>query len=255
MGFTRKVLTHIGINSNPQNPTGAAIPRSTLQSVVDIAKERSIIIISDEVYRPLFHSISPGDEEFPPSIMSLGYENVVAIGSMSKAYSLAGIRVGWVASRNPGFINSCFHWRSYSSIAVSQLDDKIATVALSPSCINNLLKRNTDLAKQNVAILEAFVEKHRWACDWTHPVAGTITFIKFSKMGKPVDDSVFCEQVLDKTGVLLSPGSKCFGNGKDFKGYVRLGFVIGTKELEAGLEALSKFLENEYENVPVAKDN
>ena len=74
-----KLLT---INS-PQNPTGAIIKRSQLEEIVSIAKEHGLIVMSDEVYRPLFHGINPADPEFPPSILSMGYEKTIATGSLS----------------------------------------------------------------------------------------------------------------------------------------------------------------------------
>lgn len=153
------------IINNPQNPTGAIIPKDTLDALVEIAKEHDLLIHSDEVYRPLFHSISPSAPDFPPSILSLPYEKTIATGSLSKAYSLAGIRVGWIASRSPEIIEACAQARDYNTISVSQLDDQVAAYALSPQCIHGLLGRNIQLAKRNLGILEQFVESHRWACD------------------------------------------------------------------------------------------
>ncbi|KAJ6044033.1 uncharacterized protein N7446_002230 [Penicillium canescens] len=245
--------TKLIIINNPQNPTGAIIPRETLEQLVDIAREKSIIIHADEVYRPVFHGITPMDSKFPPSLISLGYERTVVTGSVSKAYSLAGLRVGWIASRDRSIIENCADSRDYTTISVGQIDDAIASFALSPDCIHNLLKRNIDLARTNLAILEKFIEDHRWACDWVKPQAGTTAFVRFSKMGKPVDDVAFCEMVLEQTGVMLVPGSLCFGGGEDFKGYVRIGFVPETEVLEKGLEALRVFMEDGYEEVPVVK--
>lgn len=172
---------------------------------------------------------------------------------MSKAYSLAGVRVGWIASRNRSIIETCAATRDYTTISVGQLDDAVASYALAPTCIHSLLKRNIELAKQNVDILEKFIESHRWACNWVKPRAGTVAFVRFTKMGKPVDDKVFCETLLEKTGVMFVPGSYSFGRGEDFKGYVRIGFVQSTEVLEKGLEALKSFMEDEYENIPVIK--
>ncbi|EAU35508.1 conserved hypothetical protein [Aspergillus terreus NIH2624] len=245
--------TKLIILNNPQNPTGAIIPQAKLEEIVDMARESSIAILSDEVYRPLFHSISPMDPEFPSSLLSLGYEHTIATGSMSKAYSLAGIRIGWIASRDGSVIEKIAAARDYTTISVSQLDDAIASYALAPTCIHPLLGRNIALAKKNVEILEKFIEAHRWACSWVKPRAGTTAFVRFSKMGKPVDDVVFCQSVLEKTGVMLVPGSLCFGEGEEFRGYVRVGFVQETEVLEKALEALGSFLEDEYDEVPVVK--
>ncbi|KAJ6187252.1 hypothetical protein N7519_002160 [Penicillium mononematosum] len=222
--------TKLIIINNPQNPTGAIIPRQTLQQLVDIAREKSIIIHSDEVYRPLFHNISPADPSFPPTLLSMGYERTVVTGSVSKAYSLAGLRVGWVASRDNSIIDALANARDYTTIS-----------------------RNIDLARTNLSILEKFIDAHRWACEWIKPQAGTTAFVRFNKMGKPIDDVAFCEMLQERTGVMLVPGSLCFGVGEDFKGYVRIGYVNETEVLEQGLDALSKFMEDGYEDVPVKK--
>ncbi|KAA8647434.1 uncharacterized protein ATNIH1004_006127 [Aspergillus tanneri] len=245
--------TKLIILNNPQNPTGAVIPQATLEDIVNIARSSSIYIHADEVYRPLFHSISPMDADFPSSILSLGYDRTIATGSLSKAYSLAGIRVGWIASRDRTVIETCAVARDYTTISVSQLDDAIASYALRPSCIHSLLRRNIDLAKANLAILAEFIESHRWACDWVKPRAGTTAFVRFNKMGKPVDDVAFCEMLFERVGVMFVPGSLCFGDGEDFKGYVRIGFVQETEVLQKGLEALRTFMDQSYEEVPVRR--
>lgn len=229
------------------------IPQATLEEIVKIARSSSIYIHADEVYRPVFHSITPMDPEFPSSLLSLGYERTIVTGSLSKAYSLAGIRVGWIASRDRSAIETCAAARHYTTISVGQLDDAIASYTLAPACIHGLLKRNIELAKTNLAILETFIESHRWACEWVKPRAGTTAFVRFSKMGKPVDDVAFCETLLQRTGVVFVPGSLCFGEGEDFHGYVRIGFVQETNVLQKGLEALASFMDEGYDEVPVVK--
>lgn len=239
-----------GIRSNPNNPTGAIIPKSMLEQIVAVAGENNLMILSDEVYRPLFTSISPMDPEFPPSILSMAYSKAIATGSLSKAYSLAGIRVGWVASRSRDIIEACAQARDYTTISVSQITDQIASFALSPDCIHNLLGRNIKLAKTNLDILERFIEQHRWAFEWVKPVAGTTAFVKVSREGREVDDVCFCKLLQEQTGVMLCPGSYCFGNGEDFKGFVRIGYVCETEVLTEGLAQLKTFMREGYRTVP-----
>ncbi|KAG8533197.1 uncharacterized protein KY384_001980 [Bacidia gigantensis] len=214
--------TRLIIINNPINPTGQIISKGTLQSISAIAEKAKITILSDEVYRPLFHSISPASDDFPPSMLNVPYSKTIVTGSMSKAYSLAGIRVGWIATRLEAIMSACAMARDFTTISVSQLDDQVAAFALSQDCIHNLLSRNLKLAKTNLALLEQFVDSHKWACQWTRPVAGTTAFIKFVKMGRAVDDVVFCKDLIDKTGVMFCPGSHCFGDGEDLRGYVRV---------------------------------
>ena len=246
--------TRMIIINNPHNPSGAIVPKPTLDLLIEVAEEHDLIVMADEVYRPLFHSVSPGSPSFPPSILSLGYAKTIATGSLSKAYSLAGIRVGWIASRSSEIIEACAQARDYTTISVSQLDDQIAAYALDNNCIHSLLSRNIQLAKRNLEILERFVESHRWACEWVKPVAGTTAFIKISHMGSSVDDVAFCQKLLEDTSVMLVPGSRCFGDGKDFKGFVRFGFCCETDVLEEGLEKMRSFMKKGFRTVPLADE-
>jgi len=235
-----KENTKMIIINNPNNPTGSTIPKSVLQDLVDFAREKDIVILSDEVYRPLFHGISPIDMEFPPSALSLGYSKVIITGSMSKAYSLAGIRIGWIASRDRSIIEAIAAARDYTTISVSQLDDQIASYALSASVLHGLLGRNIKLAKTNIALLDAFVSEHSSTCSYVKPTGGTTAFILFQSKGQPVDDVQFCIDVIEKTKVMFLPGSKCFG--QDFKGFVRIGFVCETGVLQEALEKLGSYI-------------
>ena len=225
--------------------------KSWLQSVIDIAEEHNIPILCDEVYRPLFHSVQPMDPEFPPSILSMGYKNVIGTGSLSKAYSLAGIRVGWIASRDAELVEKFHRARDFSVISVSLIGDQIATFALSQDTIHNLLARNLQLARTNLAAVEKFMIKHDDYAEWVKPKAGTTSFIKFSRDGKPVDAIDFCEKLQAKTGVMLVPGDVSFG--EEFKGYVRLGYVQEEDVVREGLELLRQFLRKDFDDVKLAE--
>jgi aspartate/methionine/tyrosine aminotransferase len=244
-----KPNTKLIIINNPNNPTGAVLGKSLLQEIVDVASANNITILGDEVYRPIFHSISPIDKDFPPSLLSMGYDKVVVTGSMSKAYSLAGIRIGWIASRNSELIETIASARHYTTISVSFFDEQIAAYALHSSTVHNLLARNIQLAKTNMALLEKFVIKNEDECEWVKPVAGTTAFIKFHREGKPVDSVEFCTKLLEKTGVMFTPGS-CFG--EEWKGYVRVGFVNDTEVVEKGLGEATKFVRKSLEDVELA---
>lgn len=246
-----KESTKLIIINTPQNPTGQILPKSFLHKLVDFAEARNLTIMADEVYRPIFHGIGPVDSEFPPSLLSLGYKNTIVTGSLSKAYSLAGIRVGWIASRNPELVEQFAQTRHYTTISVSRMDQEIAAFALSPETIHALLGRNIQLAKTNVALLEKWIIKHDEFASWEKPVAGTTGFVKFERDGKRIDAQAFCRDVQEKTGVMLLPGD--VGFGEEFKGYVRFGFVCDTQVLKDALEALRVYMRKEFDDVPLCE--
>lgn len=246
-----KPNTKLIILNNPQNPTGAVLRRSTLQSIIDIAREnKEITILSDEVYRPIFHGISPADPEFPPSILSMGYEHAVATGSLSKAYGLAGLRVGWIASRSREAIERVALARDYTTISVSQLDSAVAAYALAPETVHRLLGRNVGLARTNLDLLDKFVAKFDDECDYVRPVAGTTAFVRFRREGAPVDAVELCERLFAATGVLIVPGSSCFGD--DFAGFVRVGYACETDVLTLALEKWKAWMKRHFHDVPLA---
>jgi aspartate/methionine/tyrosine aminotransferase len=214
---------------------------------VDLARTNGIIVMSDEVYRPIFHSV----EDIPPSILSLGYENTVATGSLSKAYSLAGIRVGWLASRNGALVERVRDARHYTTISVSMVDSHIAAHALAAPAVGKLLARNVELARTNLRVLERFVSRlGPEVCGWVRPLAGTTAFVCFKRQGKPVDAAELCRRLLEETGVLLVPGDLAFGS--EFKGFVRVGFVCATAVLEQGLAAVEDWIKGAYNGIPLA---
>ncbi|KAH9211020.1 pyridoxal phosphate-dependent transferase [Leptodontidium sp. 2 PMI_412] len=235
--------TKMIIINNPNSPTGLFIPTDTLQEIAKLAEENNIILFSDEVYRSLFHGGTSGQIEVPVPVTTLGYERAVVTGSMSKGFALAGIRVGWIASRDKTIMEAIASARNYTTISVSLLDDQIASFALSPATRPFLVERNISLARKNIKILKDFVERHKTVCSWVEPKAGTTAFIRFRKNGEPVDDFKFCQDVLNKTQVYFCPGSYCFGRNEDFKGYVRVGYVGDTDVLVKGLQRLGDFVQ------------
>ncbi|KAK7753003.1 hypothetical protein SLS62_004952 [Diatrype stigma] len=261
-GLIRPNTKMIVIN-NPNNPTGAVIPRDVLARIADVARRHDIILFSDEVYRPLYHSLTIPTSTPPPSALALGYDRTVVTGSMSKAWALAGIRVGWLASRDGGILAAAAAARDYTAISVSQVDDQIAAYALGDDVRPQLRARNAALARDNLAMLDAFVAEHArlGLCEWVRPQAGTTAFVRFYRYesddnnegGKgergrrPVDDVAFCRDLLETTKVMLVPGSRCFGGGgesgvQDFRGYVRFGYASETEVLEQALERLGAYV-------------
>ena len=231
------------IINNPNNPTGAVMPRAYLEKVAEFAKSRNIILFSDEVYHPLFHSLRE-DNEPPPAVTALGYDKTIVTGSMSKSFAMAGIRIGWIVSRDRSIIETLAAGRDYTTISVSQLDDQIASFALSPAVRPHLLYRNNSLAAKNLALLKTFVDGHSQICRWREPTSGTTALVQFYAKGKPVDDVSFCKDLLNSTKILFVPGSHCFGDDKDFTGYVRIGYACKTSTLVEALGKLHDYAEN-----------
>ncbi|KAH8899194.1 PLP-dependent transferase [Thozetella sp. PMI_491] len=234
--------TKLIVVNNPNNPTGSTIPAPVLKAIVALARTRGITVLADEVYSPLYHTLPDGQTP-PSSVLSFGYDKTIATGSMSKAYALAGIRLGWIGSRDAAIIDLVLKARDYTTISVSQLDDQVACYALSDAVFPSLMQRNIALARSNLARLSAFVDKYSSTCSWVKPTAGTTALVQFRKRGQPVDDPAFVLEVLGKTKVLFLPAGPCFGEGKKFRGFVRIGYVCHSEVLTEALKRLGQFVE------------
>jgi aspartate/methionine/tyrosine aminotransferase len=206
-----------------------------LQKVIEIAKQSNMAVFCDEVFTPLFHT----DEDPPPPLVSLGYRNSISTGSLSKAYGLPGVRVGWVISENAALLRKILIARDYTTISVSQLDDSVAAYALDSDVRPSLLKRNLALCRESIAVLDDFVRRND-RCRWTKPRGGGTGFIQImDKNGEPVDDYEFGVQVAQKKGLLVVPCGFCFRDDgtDDFR------FALGDPDvLRQGLPLLEEFL-------------
>jgi aspartate/methionine/tyrosine aminotransferase len=191
--------TSLVIINNPNNPTGAVIPTSTLrqicQTVESIAPKA--IILCDEVYRPLFHSL-PAGEDPPSSILELGFSNVIATGSLSKAYSLAGLRVGWIATPRKDLLERFLGVRDYNVISVSGVDEELAARALGTHAKAHIMERNINLARTNRHILSDWIAATP-GTRWVPTTAGTTALVY---LGDGVHDEHFCAQLCESKGVV-----------------------------------------------------
>ncbi|SCZ76040.1 aminotransferase [Acidaminobacter hydrogenoformans] len=210
--------------NNPNNPTGALIDPQTLQGIVDIAKNQDAWLLCDEVYRHLSH-----DNTYPPSVVEL-YEKGISTGSMSKVFSLAGLRLGWLAAPKE-IIEAAYDIRHYNMISCGKIDEIIGAFALEHK--SEILARSKAILAENLSILDAWVQNEPHF-HYVRPAAGTTALLYFDMMLSSTD---FCHDLMEKEGVMLTPGD-CFDMGR----CVRIGYAYGTEELKSGLEALSRYL-------------
>jgi aspartate/methionine/tyrosine aminotransferase len=214
--------------TNPNNPTGALIGQPMLEEIAAIAREAGAYILCDEVYRGTQQDV----DNFTPSIADL-YEKGIATCGMSKAFSLAGLRLGWIAAPRDVIEAVSIH-RDYNTISVGMLDDHFAAIALEHQ--NAIMARSRRITRQNLAILDAWVAKEPMI-SWVKPKAGTTALLKLEW---PVASHDFCTRLMEKTGVMLVPGS-----AMDMEGHVRIGFANNGEVLREGLQRLTGFLASE----------
>lgn len=211
--------------NNPNNPTGAVIPDEMLERIVDIASSNNSWILSDEVYRGLNMIGNP----YSKSIADL-YEKGISVGSMSKTYSLPGLRVGWVCARED-LINEINKHREYNTISVSILDDYFASLALENK--DRIAYRNFQIMKEGLAILQDWLNEEIYI-KANLPSGGTTALLRYKK---ELPSKTLCRDLQSKTGVALLPGETM-----EMEGTVRVGFCCGSETLKTGLKSFSKYL-------------
>lgn len=217
--------TRLLIVNTPQNPTGGLLTEDRLQAVVKLASRHGLWILGDEVYRGLEH----GGPRLP-SVAEVA-ERAVSLGAMAKVYGLAGLRIGWAASRDRARLGQMETIKDYLSICAAGPSELLATVALRHADL--LRARSLLTVRRNVEAIDALLARFPSKLSWTRPRAGTTGFLRVH--GESA--TAFCERLLQSSGVLLAPGP-LFGWADT---HVRVG--LGRATLPEALAALQTFLE------------
>lgn len=211
--------------NNPNNPTGALMSEQMLREIVEIASSADAWILCDEVYRHLSQ-----EDGWCPSIVDL-YEKGISVSSMSKVFSLAGLRLGWIATHDMSVVKSCFsHW-DYNLVSCGVFDEMLAAAALKHR--DKLLERSRKIVRENLQILDDWVgsEPH---VSYVKPEAGTTALVYYDL---DISSYEFCEEMYKKTGAFVTPGD-CF----EVPHSMRIGYAYGKQDLIDGLKAISEYI-------------
>ena len=212
----------IAIN-NPNNPSGIMMDREILKKIVKIADEADAYILSDEVYRGL------DPENDVPAVVDI-YDKGISVGSMSKIFSLAGLRMGWLAGPEE-VIEKCQLHRDYTTISNGMIDDYLSVIALENK--DKILERNSEKVNTQLDILDKWV-KNEELIEYVKPSGGTTAFLHYKL---EINSEEFSKRLYKEKGVLTVPGTAF---GRD--GFLRIGFAGNENELKIGLKKLKEFL-------------
>ena len=211
--------------NNPNNPTGALMSTELLQEIVEIAKSIDAYVLCDEVYRHLTQ-----EDVWCESIVDL-YEKGISVSSMSKVFSLAGLRLGWIATHDETLRKALLSHRDYNHISCGLFDEALAAVALQHSDV--ILERNRGIVRENLAVLDAWVQSEP-RIRYRRPQAGTTALVYYDYTP---DSYTFCTRMYHETGAFVTPGD-CFEQPKS----MRIGYASDVQTLKDGLAAISAFL-------------
>lgn len=182
---------------NPNNPTGRILTESEMDAIVACAERVGAWILADEVYR----GATRISNEENPSFYGR-YDRVLAVGSMSKAYGLPGLRIGWVVAPVPT-IDGIWARHEYTTISATMLSNKLTEIALSPEVRPRLLRRTRDYIRQGYPILQEWMDSHPGTFTLTPPDAAAIAFVRYRL---DVNSTELTERLRREKSVLIVPG-------------------------------------------------
>ncbi len=211
--------------TNPNNPTGSLIDEKLLTEIADIARGVGAWVLCDEVYR----GINQTGTGTSASIADV-YEKGISTGGMSKAFSLAGLRLGWIVAPHELIEEVMIH-RDYNTISIGAINDHLAALALESH--EAILRRSRSITRTNLGILTEWVDNEP-LISWVRPQSGTTALLKYDI---DIPSREFCVDLMNTTGVMFTPGS-----AMGMEGYVRIGFGNGTEVMKAGLQRVSEYL-------------
>lgn len=189
--------TKLLILNYPHNPTGALLEKKVLEGLIELSRNCGAYIFCDEVYR--YMEI---DEALRmPSIADV-YEKGISLNVMTKSFGLAGLRIGWLATKEANFLKEVGSYKLYTSICNSAPSEILAIMALRAK--DQILKRNRDIVLNNLKVLDEFMKKNQKYLSWVRPQSGTIALLKLLL---PINIESFTEDLLHTKGILIMPGS------------------------------------------------
>jgi aspartate/methionine/tyrosine aminotransferase len=217
--------TRLILVNSPHNPTGATISDSDMESLHEFTSQRGIQLVSDEVYHPIYHGRQTKS--------AARLEHATVISDLSKAFSLAGVRTGWMIEHDPQRQKQYWNARAYFSISSSTTGEILAEIAIRNRAV--ILGKAQETATRNLALLDRFMEEHRDTLGWIRPQGGMTAFpwLVSGENARP-----FCQAATER-GLLFAPGD-CFDSPEHF----RLGFAATADHFPRGLERLADFVKS-----------
>jgi len=182
---------------NPNNPTGSILSHDEMHRVVHICEKSGAWLHADEVYR----GTELNQREETPSFRGM-YNKVICVNSLSKAYGLAGLRIGW-AIASPEVIEALWRRHEYTVIAASGPSMKLAEIALQPEKRSMLLERQKKLSRRGHAILAEWVRGQNGQFSVHNAIATSIAFVRYHFDMTSVE---LANHIRTQASVLVAPG-------------------------------------------------
>jgi aspartate/methionine/tyrosine aminotransferase len=209
--------------NTPHNPSGAVADADAIRELDGFAGRRGIPLVVDEVYHPIYHG---------PPVQSAGeYSRATVLGDFSKAFSLPGVRIGWLLERDPKRRHELANAHSYFTTSTSMLGELLAEVAVRQR--EAIWNRARAVSAENLAALTEWCAGNEEWVEWLRP-RGSMT--AFPRLRGVADAQPFCVAAAER-GVLLALGAAF-----DAPAHFRIGFGLAMPRYGEALGILSDVL-------------
>ena len=206
--------------TNPNNPTGASLTRESMDGIAELTEKYGAWILADEVYAG-----AEVAHERTPSFWGC-HDRVLVTNSLSKAYGLPGLRLGWIVGPD-ALITELWGRTDYTTICPASISDSLACLALEPRTRALIGERTRGIVRANLRLIEAWMAEQDGRFRYRAPDAGAICYAHYDA---PINSTDFAEKLRVEKSVLVVPGDHF---GMDH--YLRLGFGNPEHELLEGL--------------------
>jgi aspartate/methionine/tyrosine aminotransferase len=219
--------TRLLVVNAPHNPTGHQPSPAELGAILALAEARGARVLIDEMYRGL----EPRPEQRLPPVAALD-ARAVSLGGLSKSFGLAGLRIGWLATRDREAVDAVIAHKDYTTICAPGPTQLLACAALEQA--DALEARARAIIAANLERARAFVARHAARFAWRAPDAGSVALARLAGGGA----EAFCARAVAEAGVMIVPSTVFdFGDAHVRLGLGRTGFGPALAALEAWLGA------------------
>ncbi len=213
---------------NPNNPTGAVLTEEVMEDLISLAKDANAWLYADEVYRGAELSNIES-----PTFWGR-YEKAIVACGLSKSYALPGLRIGWLIGPK-SFIEHAWSYHDYTSITAGLLSNWIANKALQPDIREKIFSRNRQMLRENLQILEDWIDQHGDKFSFIPPKAGGLAFLRYNF---PINSTELTTKLREEKSCFIVAGD-CFG----MDNYIRIGIGSEKNYFISGLKLLSELLD------------
>ena len=224
--------TRLVMLNAPHNPTGALPTREEFDAIIALCARAGALLFCDEVYRLLEVDSA---RRLPPACEL--YENAVSLNVLSKSAGLAGLRIGWLATRRADILDAVVEAKDYGSLCSSAPAEFLAGVALRH--LGELAGACAALVRANLGLLDGFFSRRADFASWTRPEGSSVGYPRLEQgpQGGEADAEALSRRLIAETGLMILPGT-CFA---DDKSRFRVGF--GRASLPTALAVLDAWLD------------